>query len=286
MTTGSLSIDFTGRRVLVTGGSRGIAGEIARGFARNGADIAVNFSRAADTAAGFPEAAPRLVEELRGYGATAHAIEADLLRPGEARRLFAEAVALLGCIDILVVSASVQIHKDFLDMGSADVAAQLQINIVANIELLQEAIRPMRERRYGRIVTIGSVQETAPSAEMPVYAMTKAAQENLVRNLAVENAPYGITVNNVAPGLVQTDRNAFRRKDMKSWNRLAADANPIGRAGLPQDIAPAVLYLASDAASFVTGATLPITGGAHIARSRPSSRPPNAAARPELKAGE
>jgi NAD(P)-dependent dehydrogenase (short-subunit alcohol dehydrogenase family) len=286
MSTGQLSIDFRGKRALVTGGSRGIAGEIARSFARNGADLAVNYSRAADIAAGFPEASTNLVEELRGYGATAHAIEADFVRPGEARRLFAEAVSLLGGIDILVISASLQIHKDFLDMENADIAAQFQINIVSNIELLQEALPPMRERRYGRVVTIGSVQEAAPSAEMPVYAMTKAAQENLVRNLAVENAPYGITVNNVAPGLVQTDRNAFRRQDMEAWNRLAADANPIGRAGVPQDIAPAVLFLASDAASFVTGATLPITGGAHIARSRPSPRPPNSAARLELEAGE
>jgi NAD(P)-dependent dehydrogenase (short-subunit alcohol dehydrogenase family) len=286
MSTGPLSIDFSGSRVLVTGGSRGIAGEIARSFAKNGAEVAVNYCSAADHRAGFPDASARLVEEMRGYGSSAHAIEADLLQPGGARRLYAEAVSLLGGIDVLVLSASVQIHKDFLDMSDEDVAAQLQINIVSNVQLLQDAIPPMRERRHGRIITIGSVQETAPSGEMPVYAMTKAAQENLVRNLAVENAAFGITVNNVAPGLVMTDRNAFRRKDMESWNRITAEANPIGRAGLPEDIAPAVLFLASDAASFITGATLQITGGAHIPRARPSFRPPHPASWPQLQAGE
>jgi NAD(P)-dependent dehydrogenase (short-subunit alcohol dehydrogenase family) len=286
MSTGPLSIDFSGSRVLVTGGSRGIAGEIARSFARNGADVAVNYCSRADHLAGFPNASAQLVEEMRGCGSSAHAVEADLLSPGEARRLFAASVSLLGSIDILVLSASLQIHKDFLEMGDEDVAAQLQINLVSNLQLLQAAIPPMRERLRGRIITIGSVQETAPSPEMPIYAMTKAAQENLVRNLAVENAPYGITVNNVAPGLVKTDRNAFRRRDMESWNRISAEANPIGRAGLPEDIAPAVLFLASDAASFVTGATLQITGGAHIPRARPSSQPSFPTSWPQRKAGE
>jgi NAD(P)-dependent dehydrogenase (short-subunit alcohol dehydrogenase family) len=286
MSTGPLSIDFSGNRVLVTGGSRGIAGEIARSFARNGADVAVNYCSTADQLAGYPDAAACLIQEMRGFGSSAHAVEADLLRPGEARRLVAEAMSLLGSIDILVLSASVQIHKDFIEMRDEDVAAQLQINLISNIQILQETIPPMRERRRGRIISIGSVQETAPSAEMPIYAMTKAAQDNLVRNLAVENAPYGITVNNVAPGLVKTDRNAFRREDMDAWNRLTAEANPIGRAGLPEDIAPAVLFLASDAASFMTGATLQITGGAHIPRARPSSRPPPLAAWPQFQTGE
>jgi NAD(P)-dependent dehydrogenase (short-subunit alcohol dehydrogenase family) len=286
MSTGPLSINFSGCRVLVTGGSRGIAGEIARSFARNGATVAVNYCAAADEAAGFPDAAHHLVEEMRSYGSTAYAIDADLQQPGKGRRLVSDAASRLGGIDILVLSASIQIHKDFLNMLEEDVTKQLQINLVSNIQILQETIPLMRERGWGRIITIGSVQETAPSAEMPIYAMTKAAQENLVRNLAVANAPYGITVNNVAPGLIRTDRNAFRRKDMDAWNRLTAQANPIGRAGLPEDIAPAVLYLASDAASFVTGATLQITGGAHIPGRSLTSQQPSPDQWPHLKAGE
>jgi NAD(P)-dependent dehydrogenase (short-subunit alcohol dehydrogenase family) len=122
----------------------------------------------------------------------------------------------------------------------------------------------MKQRTYGRIVTIGSVQEIAPSPEMPVYAATKAAQANLVRNLAVQFAPHGVTINDLAPGLVETDRNAFRRRDPAEWASSVRVANPMGRAGMPEEIAGAALYLCSDAASFVTGATLYVTGGAHI----------------------
>ena len=98
--------------------------------------------------------------------------------------------------------------------------------------------------------------------------MTKAALENLVRNLAVDNAPHGITVNNVAPGLVETDRNAFRRHDSESWREFAASANPLGRAGQPGDIAGSVLFLASEAAAFITGATISVAGGAQIPGAR------------------
>ncbi len=96
--------------------------------------------------------------------------------------------------------------------------------------------------------------------------MTKGALENLVRCLALENAASGVTINNIAPGLVETDRNAFRRKDIDGWNRLARAANPMRRAGQPADIVGAALFLASDSAAFVTGATIQVTGGAHIPR--------------------
>jgi len=275
--TGALRVDFAGRRVLVTGGSRGIAGAIARAFAGNGATIALNYCAQADARAGFPDAAERMQASLRQAGVKATAIEGDLTQRGAAAALAERAIAELGGIDIVVLSASVQIHKDFIDQSEADVALQLQINLVANIELLQRLIPPMRNSGWGRIISIGSVQEIAPSGEMPIYAMTKAAQENLVRNLAIQNARYGITVNNIAPGLVQTDRNAFRRRDPAAWDAIAAGANPIGRAGQPDDIAGAALFLASDAASFVTGSTLQATGGAHIPWARPGASHPLAA---------
>lgn len=259
-----MNIDFTGRGVLITGGTRGIAAAIAREFARNGAAVVVSYCQAADERAGFPDAANDLLADLHTFGGCTGAVEADLLVAGQATQLFSEAALLLGGVDVLVLSASIQVHKDFLDMDAADVSSQLQINVVSNIQLLQQAIPPMRRNRWGRVVTIGSVQEAAPSSEMPIYSMTKAAQENLVRNLAIQNAPFGITVNNVAPGLIRTDRNAFRRRDENEWEHTTRNANPIGRAGSPEDISGAVLFLASDAASFVTGATLFATGGAHI----------------------
>ena len=262
-----MAFDFTGRRVFVTGGSRGIAAAIVRAFAAGGAAVAFNFSAAADRQAGFPDAAADLARELRGAGRASHPLEADLLTPDVAIELADRVIAAFGAPEIVVLSASLQINQDFLAVTPRDLEAQLRVNLVANVQLLQRLIPEMRRAGRGRIIAIGSVQEVAPSGEMAVYAMTKAALENLVRNLAVENASYGITVNNVAPGLIQTDRNAFRRQDMEDWRRLAADANPLGRAGQPDDITGAVLFLASNEAAFVTGATIFATGGAHIPRS-------------------
>jgi NAD(P)-dependent dehydrogenase (short-subunit alcohol dehydrogenase family) len=279
--TGALRVNFAGRRVLVTGGSRGIAGAIARAFADNGAIVAFNYCEQADARAGFPDAAERMLASLRQAGRKAIGIESDLTQRGIATALAERAITELGGIDIVVLSASVQIHKDFIEQSESDIALQLQINLVSNIQLLQRLIPPMRSSGWGRIISIGSVQEIAPSGEMPIYAMTKAAQENLVRNLAVQNGRYGITVNNIAPGLVQTDRNAFRRQDPAVWDAIAARANPIGRAGQPDDIAGAALFLASDAASFVTGSTLQATGGAHIPWVRPDATPHAASRRAE-----
>lgn len=268
-----LRANLDGRRVLVTGGSRGIAGAIARALAGNGARIGLNYCAEADARAGIPDAAKDLLEDFARAGTAAVGLEADLTVRGAAADLATRALAAMGGVDIVVLSASVQIHKDFLDQVEADIALQLQINLVSNIQLLQNLIPQMRSAGWGRIIAIGSVQETSPSGEMPIYSMTKSAQENLVRNLAVQNAPYGITVNNIAPGLVQTDRNAFRRRDPAVWNALAASANPMGRAGQPDDISGAAVFLASDAAAFVTGATIHVTGGAHIQQGRAGARP-------------
>jgi NAD(P)-dependent dehydrogenase (short-subunit alcohol dehydrogenase family) len=272
----ALGAALAGRRALITGGSRGIAGAIARTFAANGARIALNYCAEADARAGFPDAARQMLDAIVQNGTEAVGVEGDLTQPGTAAALAERAISSLGGIDIVVLSASVQIHKDFLLQTDADIALQLQINLVANIQILQRLIPVMRQTGWGRIIAIGSVQEDAPSGEMPIYSLTKSAQENLVRNLAVQNAPYGITANNIAPGLIETDRNAFRRRDPAVWEALSANANPMRRAGQPDDIVGAALFLASEASAFVTGATIHATGGAHIPWARPDFRGPGA----------
>lgn len=259
----AIHVDLSGRTAYVTGGSRGIAAAIATALARNGARVAFNFSPEADAAAGKAQAAEQLLAEL---GAEGSAIPADMSDPAAARAAAEAALDRLGQTDILVLSASVQVHRPILEMSMDDIDRQLRMNIAANIATLQAVVPRMRRNGYGRIISIGSVQEQAPSQEMPVYSMTKSALENLVRNLAVDNAPHGITANNIAPGLIETDRNAFRRADMAGWNRLVRNANPMGRAGQPENVVGAALFLASEAASFVTGTTIHVTGGSHIAR--------------------
>jgi len=122
----------------------------------------------------------------------------------------------------------------------------------------------MRRRRFGRILTIGSVNQTAPESVLSVYAALKSAQHNLAINLAREYAPHGITINNLSPGLIATERNKWRREDAAAWKAIEAGCSPKKRAGKPSEMAGAALLLCSDAGSYITGADLQATGGRHL----------------------
>ncbi|OSP56379.1 SDR family NAD(P)-dependent oxidoreductase [Pseudoruegeria sp. SK021] len=257
---------FSGRTSLVTGASRGIAAAIALGLAKAGSRVAISYSARADEMAGHAGAADRLVEQITASGGTAVAIESDIAQAGAAQALVAECERRLGALDTLVLSASAQINKAFWRQTPTDIAVQLQVNITANIALLQAVLPSMQAEGYGRIVTIGSVQEVAPSPEMPIYAMTKAALRNLIENLAVQCASDNVMINNIAPGLIQTDRNAFRREDRNSWEEFIRSANPAGRAGVPDDIVKPALFLLAPDNTFTTGSTVYVAGAAQIAR--------------------
>jgi NAD(P)-dependent dehydrogenase (short-subunit alcohol dehydrogenase family) len=254
---------LAGRRILVTGASRGIAAAIAEGLAMAGAQVVVNHSPSADAAAGQADAAEALVKKVSLSGGRIELAPVDLAVAGAGRAL-AETALAGGPVDSVVLSASTQVHVPFLRHASGDVARQVQLNIIANIDLLQALLPAMVEARFGRVLSIGSVQEVAPSPEMPIYSMTKAAMKNLIENLAASYAANGVTFNSLSPGLVRTDRNAFRRTDPGDWARAQALANPIGRAADVQEMVPPALYLLSREAAFVTGATLYATGGGHI----------------------
>ncbi len=254
---------FAGRRILVTGASRGIAAAIAEGLAMAGAEVVVNHSPSADAAAGHAEAGKELATRVRSSGGRIELVPFDLVATGAGGALAAAATAE-GPIDSVVLSASTQVHVPFIAHAAQDVARQIQLNIVANIELLQALLPGMIAARFGRVLSIGSVQEVAPSPEMPIYSMTKAAMKNLMENLAASHAVDGVTFNSLSPGLVRTDRNAFRRADPGEWARAQALANPLGRAADVQEMVPPALFLLSREAAFVTGATLYATGGGHI----------------------
>ena len=256
--------DFAGRRVLVTGASRGIAGAIAQALGARGAYVALHHSAAADEAAKRPQAGADLARRIKEAGGGAGLIEADLTREGAGRAL-AEAALAQGPIDSVVLSASIQVHRPFLLQTAEDVARQLRINVTANIEILQALMPGMAQRGFGRVLVVGSVQQANPSPEMPIYALTKAALANLVENLAIQSAPRGITLNTLAPGLVETDRNAFRREVPGAWEEASQRANPVGRAAQPAEMVAPALYLLARDSAMTTGATLYVTGGAHVA---------------------
>ncbi|WP_305985902.1 SDR family NAD(P)-dependent oxidoreductase [Roseibium sp. MMSF_3544] len=258
------SSEFAGHRVLVTGGSRGIAAELSYQLAMRGANVAVNFSAAADSSFGRAEAAQVLVDRILADGGNAICVEQDLMQANGGILLAERAQETAGPIDTLVLSASIQYHVPFLLQSPADVSDQIRINLQSNIELLQTLMPKMASSGYGRILAIGSVQEVAPSPEMPIYAMTKAAMKNLIENLAIQAAPKGIMINNIAPGLIQTDRNAFRRSNPSDWDKMQSKANPVGRAGQPQDLTALALHLLSPENTFTTGATIYATGGGHL----------------------
>lgn len=253
-----------GRRTLVTGGSVSIGRDIVLAFAEAGADIAVHYSAAADAAFGLPNAAADVVGEIEARGRKGIAIEADFSVAGEAKRCVEAAGAAFSGIDVVVVCASVQKRIPFDEYPMDEMERQVRINFLATLELLQAALPGMREQGWGRILTIGSINEMKPDADQPVYAALKSAQTNLAMNLARANARYGVTVNNLMPGLIATERNRWRRQEAQVWRDIQKQFSPLGRAGRPEEMAAAALLLCSEAGSYITGANLEATGGAHL----------------------
>ena len=253
-----------GRRALVTGGTLSIGRAIVRAFADAGAQLAVQHAAAADAALEGEDAAAQLTRELDEQGARLVMIDADFGVPGEARRTVEHAADALGGVDVVVVCASVQQREPFICISAEQRLRQTQINFHATVELLQAAVPAMRERRWGRILTIGSVNQTRPEADLAIYAALKSAQLNLCINLARQLAPDGITANNLSPGLVATARNKWRRVDTEQWQAIQVAANPMGRAAEPEEMAGAALLLCSEAGGFITGADVQATGGGHL----------------------
>ena len=258
--------DVSGRAAFVTGASRGIGRAIALALAEHGADVAINHTSAFDAEVGFPNAASELVAEARSHGVEAVAIEGDLSVDGAVLDVYEQAVSALGRVDILVSNANIQIPCAFEDVTAEQIDLQCRMNYRMPIELLQRALPPMAERGWGRVLTIGSVQQAAPMIELAVYAGLKSAQYNLVMNLSREYEKSGVTINNLSPGLIDTDRNRFLRRTEADWQATIERASPMGRPGLPEDLVGAALLLCSDAGSFITGANVNVTGGADLPR--------------------
>jgi NAD(P)-dependent dehydrogenase (short-subunit alcohol dehydrogenase family) len=252
---------LAGRTALVTGASRGIGAAIARILGQMGADVAVNHL---DDAA----AAQQVVAELQAMGRRAVAFDVDVARKDVATALVAAARSGLGPIDVLVVSAARSIHARLEDVREEDVDAQIDTNFKATVRLLNAVLPEMAKRGFGRVVTIGSITEVAPLPTLPIYGAMKAAHHQLVRGLACRWARHGVTLNTVSPGLIRTERNAWRREPGGDWDAFARSCSHAGRAGEPEEVACAVAMFCAPGASFVTGENLFVAGGAQIAGRR------------------
>jgi glucose 1-dehydrogenase len=244
-----------GRTALVTGARREIGRAIALAFAALGARVAVHHAGTEEEA----DDAARVVAEIGGDRAAAFG--ADFAADNAGTRLADDVLASFEQIDILVLNASTEIHQDWTDVTRETFDRQIAINLRSTLELLQALVPAMAERGWGRVLTIGSIQQVSPHPRMLVYAGSKAMQFNWAMNIARQVGMRGVTVNNLSPGIIATARN--RAQLVTEGERLLSRV-PVGRLGRPDDLVGAALLLCSDAGSYINGANLFVDGGRHI----------------------
>ena len=250
------TFNLSGRKALVTGSSRGIGAAIALGLAEQGADVIVHCAQNIDQAR-------QIAQKAAAFGVQARAVQVDLATENASVQLFRAASDTLGWIDILVLNASVQIPRSWQAISRSDFDLQVTVNFRTSVELMQLALPTMKERRWGRVVTIGSIQQVRPHPDMLVYAACKCAQLGTVQNLARQLACHGVTINNVAPGVIDTDRNTEALTNPTYRQRVLVKI-PAGYVGEPQDCVGAVLLLCSAAGRYITGLDLFVDGGMHL----------------------
>ena len=242
------------RVAFVTGATQGIGQAIALRLAQEGADVAIN-ARHDD------ERAAATRERVRSLGRRCMTVVCDVSRPTAMREAFERAVVELGPVDILVNNAGVEKHASVFDVTEADYDLVLAVNLKGPFFLSQAfAAMCRRMQRGGRIINISSVHEELPFPNFTPYCLSKGGLKMMTRNLAIELAPMGITVNNIAPGAIDTPINAQLTRDPKLLAPLLANI-PLNRLGAPDDVAGAAAFLASDDAAYVTGTTMVVDGG-------------------------
>lgn len=240
--------DLSGKRVLVTGSTQGIGLAIAKGFAKQGALVYINGASSHEKCRKAAESVPN-----------AQIAFGNLSDTDCAEKLY----GITGDVDILVLNASVQYRKEWNNVTSAEFDSQMKINFKSNLELIQKYVPYMKEQGWGRILTIGSVQQYKPHKDMIVYAASKCAQMSMVKNLAKQLAPYGITINNLSPGVIETPRNTEVLSD-KDYVKRVMEGIPCGYAGKAEDCVPGALLLCSEEGRYITGTDLVIDGGMHL----------------------
>ena len=240
------------KTALITGSSRGIGRAIAIRLARDGYQVILHGTTVSDHAL----AVKRIIEAGGGYAR----IMACDLSSIEDTSAFCET---LPAIDVLVLNASVQCRTPWQEITPDACRQQLNCNFLSSLLIIQAVVEHMKKNRWGRIVTIGSVQEEKPHPDMLIYSASKAAQTNMMRSLSLQLAAEGITVNNVAPGVIYTDRNVEALSNLEYARKVTASI-PAGFYGKPEDIAGMVSLLCSEEGGYITGQSIYIDGGKSV----------------------
>ena len=246
--------DLAGKIAVVTGGSRGIGRATSIALAEAGAFVLVNYRS-------NEEAAKQTLSLIEEAGGQAELVCFDVADPDSVDRGLKAAIERHGGIDILVNNAGISIDQLLLRVSPKDLDLTWATNVNGPIYCAKACIRPMMKKRWGRIINLSSVVAESGNPGQAVYSSSKAALLGLTRTLAREYASRGITVNAVAPGFIETDMTA----DLSDAGKQGIiDQTPLGRIGRPEEVAAAVVFLASEEASYITGQVVRVNGGMHV----------------------
>jgi len=244
-------MDFKGKVALVTGGSRGIGRAIALEFGRLGASVMINYHQSA-------EAAESIKAEIEAAGAKAAVFQADVSDFTQAEALVKATIESFDDLHILVNNAGITRDGLIMTMSEADWDAVIETNLKSTFNCSKPAVRYMMRKRYGRIINISSIAGEMGNAGQTNYSASKAGQIGFTKALAREVATRNVTVNAIAPGFIETDIWETVPEDIQ---KNLMDVIPLGRVGEAEEIAQAVVFLASDHAGYITGQILAVDGG-------------------------
>jgi len=243
-----------GKVAVITGAGSGIGKAIAVRFAQEGANIVVDFRD-------HEEEAQDTAEKVQAAGAKAILVQADVAKLADGANLIEQAWKQLGSCDLLVNNAGIEKGADFWDVTEADFDAVMNVNFKGAFFLTQAFVRKLRDaKKPGRIVNISSVHEDMVFPHFSTYCASKGAMRTWMRDLCVELAPLGITINNVAPGAIATPINRKMMANKEEYEGLMQNI-PLRRMGEPEEVAGVAAFLASDEGAYVTGSTYYIDGG-------------------------
>jgi 3-oxoacyl-[acyl-carrier protein] reductase len=248
-----MSQRLAGKVAVVTGASKGIGAGIARGLVEAGAAVVVNY--ASDRAG-----ADRVVAEVTEKGGKAVAVQGDVSKAADVKRLFAEAVRAFGRLDVLVNNAGVYRFGPIEGVTEGEFHRHYDTNVLGPILAVQDALKHFGPEG-GSVINISSVVGTAPWPQTALYSSTKAALDNLTRSLALELAPQKVRVNAVAPGTTESEGTSELQLFEGDEGKKVIASTPLGRLGTPADIARVVVFLASDESAWVTGEIIRASGG-------------------------
>ena len=240
------------KTALITGSSRGIGRAVAIRLSKDGYHILLHGSRDS-------EKLWETKDIIEKQGGTSDCLIANLCDIEQTKELCKK----VKDVDVLILNASLQYRTPWQEITTDACYEQLNCNFVSSMLLIQAVADNMKKNKWGRIITIGSVQEAKPHPDMLVYSASKAAQTNMVKSLSLQLAKSGITVNNVAPGVIYTDRNIEALSDTE-YAKIVTDSIPVGFYGLPEDCTDIVSLLCSNKGRYITGQSIYIDGGKSV----------------------